>query len=165
VTTLFSNPTRIFALSVGVCLAAVGAALVTQHVFDMQPCPWCILQRIIFLAIALVALLGVVWRRRAGVMAAALAMDLLAASGVAAALWQHVVASSSASCNLTLADRIISFTGLDGLWPEIFSARASCAEAAATLFGVPYEFWSLATFAMLGALAVLALLSQIRRER
>ena len=30
-------------------VAAVGAALVSQHVFDIQPCPWCVLQRLIFL--------------------------------------------------------------------------------------------------------------------
>ena len=30
-----------------VSLAAVAAALVSQHVFDMQPCPWCVLQRVI----------------------------------------------------------------------------------------------------------------------
>ena len=31
-----------------VCFAAVAAALVSQYAFDMQPCPWCILQRLIF---------------------------------------------------------------------------------------------------------------------
>ena len=41
------------------CLAGVGIALVSQHVFDMQPCAWCVLQRLILLAIA-------AWRRRAG---------------------------------------------------------------------------------------------------
>ena len=32
------------------CLAAVGAALIAQYRFDMQPCPWCVLQRVIFIA-------------------------------------------------------------------------------------------------------------------
>ncbi len=39
-------------------VAAVGAALVTQHVYGMQPCPWCVLQRAIFLAISIAALAG-----------------------------------------------------------------------------------------------------------
>ena len=39
-------------------LAAVAAALVSQHMFDMQPCPWCVLQRLIFLAIAGVSALA-----------------------------------------------------------------------------------------------------------
>ena len=38
---------------------------------------------------------------------------LLALSGIAAALWQHFVAAKSASCNLTLADKIISGLRLD----------------------------------------------------
>ena len=29
-------------------LGAVGAALFTQYRWDMQPCPWCILQRVLF---------------------------------------------------------------------------------------------------------------------
>ena len=53
---LFTHPQRILALAAGICVAAVGAALITQHVYDMQPCPWCILQRLIFIVIALVAL-------------------------------------------------------------------------------------------------------------
>ena len=39
-------------------LGAVGAALLTQHVWGMQPCPWCVLQRAIFCLIAIAALLG-----------------------------------------------------------------------------------------------------------
>lgn len=162
---LLTHPVKLFALAAGTCAAALAVALYTQHAMGMDPCPWCVLQRLIFCGILAFALLGMLWRRRAGVMLSALGMDLLAAAGVAAALWQHFVASTSNSCNLTLADRIVSGTGLDRLAPEVFEARASCAEAAATLAGVPYEFWSLATFAMVGTLAVLALLSQMRQAR
>jgi disulfide bond formation protein DsbB len=165
VSNLLTHPVKLFALAAGTCAAALAVALYTQHAMGMDPCPWCVLQRLIFCGILAFALLGMLWRRRAGVMLSALGMDLLAAAGVAAALWQHFVASTSNSCNLTLADRIVSGTGLDRLAPEVFEARASCAEAAATLAGVPYEFWSLATFAMVGTLAVLALLSQMRQAR
>jgi protein dithiol:quinone oxidoreductase len=159
---LFSNPTRVFAITAVVSAGGVAAALVSQHVFDMQPCPWCILQRMIFMLIAAVAVLGLFWRSRVGQLVCAVGVDLLATLGIAAALWQHFVAASSSSCNLTLADRIISGSGLDGWFPDVFSPRASCAEAVASLVGVPYEFWSLALFALLGALAVLALLGRPR---
>jgi protein dithiol:quinone oxidoreductase len=133
------------------CIAAVAAALVSQHVFDMQPCPWCVLQRLIFLMIALACVIGLVWRsplgRRVG---AALGM-LLADAGVAAALWQHFKASASASCNLTLADKIVSrWLQLDQALPGVFEARASCADAAVSLLGVPYDVWSLVLFALIG---------------
>lgn len=161
---LFNNPTRVFLLIAGFSVAAVAAALVTQHGFDMQPCPWCILQRLIFLAIALVALLGVFWRTQRGRIAAAVGVTLLAACGIATALWQHFVAAASQSCNLTLADRIVNGSGLDSLAPEIFAPRASCADAAASLFGVPYEFWSLALFVLLGTAAVWSTFGAARRS-
>jgi disulfide bond formation protein DsbB len=39
----------------------------------------------------------------------------------------------------------------------VFEARASCADAAVSLFGLPYEFWSAALFAAIGAAALVAL--------
>ena len=149
---------RPFAVMAVVCVAAVGAALVSQHVYGMEPCPWCVLQRVVFLAIALACVIGLLWRGTAGRTLAAGASLLLAISGMAAALWQHFVAAASASCNLTLADRIVGGMRLDSLWPDAFSARASCADAAVNLFGVPYEFWSLLLFAGLAVVAVRLLL-------
>lgn len=137
-----------------VCLGAVGIALVSQHVYDMQPCPWCALQRLIFAAIALVALLGLAWRSAAGRRTVALLMLLLCGTGIAAALWQHFVAAASSSCNLTLADKVLSATMLDTLLPEVFQPRASCADAAVDLLGVPYEFWSLALYAAIESAVV-----------
>ncbi len=145
-------------------LAAVGAALVSQHVFDMQPCPWCVLQRLIFCAIAGVALVGLAWSTPKGTLAAAAGVDLLATAGFAAAMWQHFVAASSTSCNQTLADKIINGLGLDGLLPEIFAPRASCADAAVRLLGVAYEFWSAALFVAAGIAASLLLLRSVKRR-
>jgi disulfide bond formation protein DsbB len=44
--------------------------------------------------------------------------------------------------------------------PDVFAATASCADAQARLFGVPYEFWSLALFGALGIAQVIVLLKQ-----
>jgi disulfide bond formation protein DsbB len=137
-----------------VSFGAVGIALVTQHVYDMQPCPWCVLQRLVFVAIGLVALLAAASTVPLLQRISATVVALLAASGVAAALWQHFVAAASASCNLTFADRFMNATGLAGALPEVFAAYASCADAKVNLFGVPYEFYSLALFIGLGIAAV-----------
>lgn len=138
-------------------LVAVALALVSQHRFGMEPCPWCVLQRVVFLAISLVALPAWVVSARPLRVASAAAVVALAAGGVAAALWQHFVAAASASCNLTLADRIVGGLGLDALLPDVFEPRASCADSAVALLGLPYEFWSLGVFVLLAALAVAAL--------
>ena len=142
----------VFATVALACLAAVGVALVSQHVFDMQPCPWCVLQRVIFLAIALACILGLLWRGASGRRVGAGLGLLLAMAGAAAALWQHFQAAASASCRLTLADKIVSgVLQLDSLWPDVFAARASCADAAVSLMGIPYDLWSLALFVGVGA--------------
>ena len=145
---------RGFALAFILPLAAVAAALVTQHAFDMQPCPWCVLQRAEFAAIAVLALPGLLWRSRWVRQLSAAGIGLMALCGVASALWQHFVAASSTSCKATLADEIVRGLGLDELAPQVFAAYASCAEAKARLFGVWYEFYSLALFAALVLLAI-----------
>ena len=150
--------------SAGLSLAAVAAALVTQHAFDMQPCPWCVLQRLIFVLIALVALAGLAWSSTAGQRSIACALLLLSGAGIAAALWQHFVAAASNSCNLSLADKIMSGSGLSTLLPEVFEPRATCADAAVKLFGVPYEFWGLTLFAAIEA-AALSLLMTVNAAR
>jgi disulfide bond formation protein DsbB len=128
----------------------VGLALATQHLWGMEPCPWCILQRLIFVLIALAALLGLLLGRLfAGVLVLVSSL-----AGVAAALWQHFVAAASDSCKLTLAEKVIAGLGLDGSLPEVFQPRASCADAAVKLLGLPYEWWSLALFVLLGFAAL-----------
>jgi disulfide bond formation protein DsbB len=137
--------------------AAVGAALVAQHAFGIKPCPWCVMQRGIFLLIGALALLGWVLRGlpRKG---ALLLVAALAAAGIAAALWQNQVAAKSASCAMTLADRINGALGLEERLPYVFMVTANCAEAAAyRLLGLPYEVWSGLLYAAIAAAAVSAL--------
>ena len=125
------------------CVGAVGAALFTQYVWEMQPCPWCILQRLLFVVIAILALAGAFLPGR---IAFAGLAALTAFGGIAAALHQHFVAAKSTSCNLTLADKIVSGLGVDKALPFVFEVKASCADAAVNLAGLPYEFWSLGLF-------------------
>jgi protein dithiol:quinone oxidoreductase len=143
---------------------ALGIVLVSQHVFDVRPCPWCVLQRAEAALIVLVASLGFLSRARSALLVSAALVIALANLGVLSALWQHFVAAASASCNLTLADRIVSGLQLDSLLPEVFAATASCAEAKAALLGMPYELWSLGVFVAVEALAVWAVMRGVGRR-
>ena len=118
------------------------------------PCPWCVLQRLIFLVIACWAVIGLLWGSALGRRVGAAGMLAFAASGVAAATYQHFVASNSLSCGFSLADRIVSGLKLDALIPQVFMPMASCAEAKAILMGMPYEFWSFSLFVLLGLTAL-----------
>ena len=132
-------------------IAGVGAALYSQYVLEMLPCPWCILQRLVFVVIALVCAAGALVDSRLARRIAALLAAALATAGSVAALYQHFVAAKSNSCALTLADKILTATGLESI--GIFQVKASCADAAVSLLGVPFEFWSLALFVVLAAMA------------
>jgi disulfide bond formation protein DsbB len=154
-------PARWLAAMAVLCFVLVGVALVSQHVYGMQPCPWCILQRLIFLGIGLLALLGALAGAALLRTLLVFVMLLLALCGSAAALYQHFVAARSLSCNMTLADRIVSGLGLDRLLPPVFQVTASCADAAVNLAGLPYEFWSLGFYLLL----ILAALGALRAAR
>jgi len=134
-------------------LAALGAALVAQYGFNMQPCPWCVLQRFIYIVIAVFALLGALVtggaRRGLGVLAL-----LAALCGIASALWQQLYAANEASCDLTLAERITTGLHLDRLAPQLFIAYASCADAAVNVLGIPFAVWSCAMYVLLAVLLV-----------
>jgi protein dithiol:quinone oxidoreductase len=153
---MFASNRRLLILIALLSFAAVGVALISQYVFDMQPCAYCVLQRLIYLAVGVVCLLtalgGGVLRRLGALLGLA-----LAACGVWAAYYQYTVASKLLSCAQTFADRFIASLGLDTLLPQVFGAYATCAEAVVKVLGVEYALWSLALFVVLALLSLAAL--------
>ncbi|GAB1579034.1 disulfide bond formation protein B [Bordetella petrii] len=152
------NPSRqrLLLVIAVLCFAAVGVALASQHVFGMPPCAWCVLQRLIYLVIGVVALAGACAGAIARVCAALCA--LLGAGGIAAAWYQYDVAAHMFSCDMTFADRFISGSGLDAGLPWLFGIFATCMDASVEVLGVEYALWSLALFAVLVIVALRALL-------
>lgn len=155
-------PGRVLAL---VCVSSLGSlamALVAQHYFNVRPCPWCVLQRGVFLLLGLVSglgwLLGLLGRLKALRVLSLLLVVALALGGMAAAGWQHEVAAQSASCNMTFADQAVMALHLDEMAPSVFMATAGCNEAAAyRLLGQPYEVWSFLLYLVQAVAAGLAL--------
>ena len=164
---MFTSPSKLPARALAgmavASFAAVGIALIAQHQFGVKPCPWCVLQRAIFLAVGAVALLGwLAGTKRALRQAVLVIVLMLCAAGLTAAVFQHEVASQSASCAMGLADKIVTALNLEELWPPVFMITANCADAAAyRLVGLPYEVWSGLLFAALAAVG-LWLLNQRR---
>lgn len=147
------SPRSIAGLILLASLGAFAAALVAQHVHGLQPCPWCILQRLILAVLAVAALVVWLLPRRAVVQTGAGLMVLAALAGAASAIYQNRVASKSLSCDLSLAEQVIGALRVDKLMPEIFEVRASCADAAVAVLGVPFELWTALLFVVLGTAA------------
>jgi len=140
--------------------AAITSALVMQHVFDVQPCAWCVLLRLIFIALGIVGIIGwlVQGQRLARIIAALLALAL-ALAGVATGLYLHLVAAQSSSCDFTLADNIVMALGLDQSLPMVFKVGASCDAAVALVLGIPSALWAVA----LSVAAIIVTAQALRR--
>lgn len=145
----------------------VAIALMTQHLLEMNPCPWCIVQRVGYLLIGALGL--VAWllpanrpplRLLTGLLF--LLMGLTALATLGTALYQHWVAAASDSCAITAADKFLMNSGLSTWLPDVFQPTASCAEANADLLGVPYALWSAALATMLFFLSHIGL-KQLKR--
>lgn len=138
-----------FLLVLLTALAALGIALFSQHVLDMAPCSWCILQRVLFVLIAAFALLGLLgsafrpWRLlNWGLILAT------ACAGIAVAWHQITVAAKAFSCDQSFADRVISGSGLESFAPWLFGIYATCLDASVRVLGIDYAAWGLALFAL-----------------
>ncbi len=145
-------------------LGAVGLAAIAQYAFDMQPCPWCVLQRFIYIVVGVLALLAALLPGLARRLLAALAL-LAALSGIASALWQQLHAVNEASCDLSLAERIVSWLQLDRAVPQLFVAYASCGDAAVSILGIPFAVWSCILFVMLALLLAWSLRTALKPAR
>lgn len=133
-----------------ICLAAVAIALVSQYAYDMRPCAWCVLQRLVYLLIAVSCWMAVLVRRYTWALRAFTALAALLAFGGAMAAWyQYSVASVLFSCDQTFADRFISHSGLDAQLPWLFGIFATCMDARVQLLGVEYALWSLGLFVLI----------------
>lgn len=149
---------QIFSLIAVTALAAVGFALSTQHLLGMHPCIWCVFQRLVCFVIAGMAMIGALSANRHAQTVSGLLVTLTSAIGIAAAIAQHRAVLEQDSCALSVADKVISGLGLDVAIPFVFEPEATCVEAAATLLGVPYEFWTLLLFSGLAIVAVYSVL-------
>lgn len=140
--------------------AALAAALIMQHAFDIQPCAWCALLRLIFVVLGVVGFVGWALQRSPAARWTCAVLTLaLSAAGIAAGLYLHFVAALSSSCAFSLADRILTKLGLDQALPEVFKVTAACDAAIAPLLGVPSALWAVGLFVV----AIVCTLFALRR--
>ena len=156
----------IFALISAVCVALLGAAYYLQYSHGQQPCPLCILQRYVYLAIAVVALLSaVVGPARVGAMVVAGVLGVFAAVGAALAIWQITKGDSMASCLTDPVGEFVYALPMRGWWPEFLAAYGGCADKYPPIFGVSMPLWSLICFLALLTMCEFMLVKLLRSAR
>lgn len=140
----------LFVFGCVLCAALVATALYFQHVMDLEPCPLCIIQRIIVMALGVVMLLGAIhnplvfWRRIYGVVTV-----LIAISGILVAgrhVWlQHLPADQVPECGPGLEYMLDAFP-LSETLSMVFKGSGECAEVQWTFLTMSIPEWTLLIF-------------------
>ena len=142
-----------------IAAGSVAAAVWLQTAYDAPPCAWCILQRIILIAIAIVAAGAAIqdmqdpFRERQRTMTAPCLILGFSIAGIAAVAAQiSAQHTATISCAQSLATYIVEASKLDRLWPLLFEIKGSCATASFHLAGIPLVGLSGMLFALIGYL-------------
>lgn len=161
------SPRLVFAAIGFICLGLLAAAWYLQYGPEkQQPCPLCILQRYVYLSLAVVCLLAAAHGpQRMGTLVYATIAVLLASVGVGVAVWQVTKGASMTSC---LSDPIGEFVnGLPSAnwWPEFLFANGGCADKYPPVLGVSVPLWSLICFATFGVLITATIVAIAQRKQ
>ncbi len=158
---LLFTPRGLFAATGLTALGLVAGGLILAHTMNLAACPLCILQRMLYLllaieAIAAWALAGSALPRRA----AALVMLATTLTGVWIAAYQTWLQrwAKGVSCTADQPwwEAFVNWAGSQ--WPLMFEASGLCSEAGWKFLGLSIAEWSLVAFTSMTIAMLLALL-------
>ena len=153
-------PTRFFSYSIFLSLGALVVALVSQHIFAMRPCAWCVFQRLLLFVVLAFSIFGYLvasLKLRFLSQLFGLLSALTAIGGVLSAWYQYNVAAKLFSCDMTFADRFMTQSGLESALPWLFGIYSTCMDATVHVFGLEYALWALLLFVIIGAVMLYGL--------
>jgi disulfide bond formation protein DsbB len=144
------------ALTVGALFAA---ALYLQYVLREEPCPLCMVQRVIFIVIGLLFFVAALHNTKAiGAKIYSVLIALVALSGVGVALrhiWlQHLPKDQVPACGPGL-DYMLENFPMAEVWQELVHGSGECASKGWTFLTLGIPEWSLVWYLLLGIFAVM----------
>ncbi len=150
------------ALALG-AFGLVAGGLELQTLLRLAPCPFCIFQRLLYLAVAVVALAGVALPAGRHLWSALI--GALAAGGVAVAgyqTWMQAFPHLAKECGYSDPNAIERFVDWLGMqWPGMFLATGFCTTRDWEFLGLSMANWSVLMFAGIAGYAALLF---IRKE-
>lgn len=150
-----------------VVAALFGAALYLQYALRQEPCPLCMLQRVIFIALGVLFFIAALHNpKRIGSRVYAVLLGAFSLSGVAVAsrhIWlQHLPKDQVPACGPGLDYMLQNFPMSDVL-RELMHGSGECAEKGWTFLTLGIPEWSLIWYLLLGIWAVLIAVKTTRR--
>jgi disulfide bond formation protein DsbB len=140
------------------CGLLMAVALYMEHVLALEPCPLCIMQRVMVIATGIVALVAALHGpSKTGIQIYGILVTVTAAGGAMLSmrqLWlQSLPADQVPACGPSL-DYLLDVFPLTDVLTIILSGDGSCAEIAWSLFGISIPGWTLAGFIGLIAIGI-----------
>jgi disulfide bond formation protein DsbB len=145
------------------------SALYLQYVLRQEPCPLCMIQRVIFIAIGVSYLLAALHNpKRIALRVYAGLIALFSLTGVAVAsrhIWiQHLPKDQVPACGPGLDFMLKNFP-LAEVWQELMHGSGECAEKGWTLLTLGIPEWSLVSYVLLGSFALMVAWRRMESER
>ncbi len=143
-------------------LASLGVTvfgLNLQHLLHLSPCPYCIFQRLLYLVIAGLALLGFLFPSAQLLWIGLIAVSAFSGLGIAVyQSWMQAYPELAPACGFSNPDLIEQFVDLLGMqWPSLFLATGFCSSKEWVFFGLSIANWSVLLFGgILGLLLVMS---------
>ncbi|MGA9333253.1 MAG: disulfide bond formation protein B [Rudaea sp.] len=143
-----------------VCAALLAYAYFVQFALNVEPCPMCIFQRIVFIVMGLVFLSGAIQSPQVkGRRVYAFVLVLVACAGIGIAarhLWlQHQPSDPFAGCTPGWNYMVSNFP-IGKTLRMAFTGLADCAKVSWVILGLSMPTWSLISYVLLGAGALWA---------
>lgn len=140
-------------------LALVVLAVVMGELLRLAACPLCIFQRVLYLALAALALIAALLPQGRGRTLFIFVALAVALGGVAAAGWQswlQAFPDPALECSYSdpnIIERLVDWLGMQ--WPRLFMATGFCSSKEWSLAGLSMANWSVLTFLLLAGGLVL----------
>ncbi len=134
-------------------LCSLILALISQHLFGMEPCAWCVFQRLIFMFIFVFSLIGLI---KIYVRVSSILVFFTSISGISVATYHFFIANNSTDCAISFAEKFMQFTKLNIILPQVFESYALCSESNVKILGVPYVILSMIMFILIAFFAFFA---------
>ena len=134
-------------LSLG-CFGLVAIGMDLQTIFRLAPCPLCIFQRLLYLVIGALALLGFLWPRMRVAWAGLIGLLALLGGSVAAyQTWMQIFPELATECSYVdpnAIERLVDWLGMT--WPSMFMATGFCTSLEWVFLHLSMANWSLVIF-------------------
>lgn len=156
---------RLYLAGAIVVVLMFASALYLQYVLRQEPCPLCMVQRVIFITIGIIFFIAALHNPRhigARVYSGLIALLSLSGIGVASRhIWiQHLPKDQVPACGPGLDFMLENFP-MSEVWQELMHGSGECAAKGWTFLTLGIPEWALVSYVLLGVWALLVALRRV----